>query len=288
MKRWIADREGALSVLLEEVFADAAALREGRVFVDRARVREDREITVGARVEVGAPTAHAEVPLSILFHDEQLIAVDKPAGLPSVPDHHGDDSLQARIAAYCKLPIERVHPTSRLDRGVSGVVLFALARAGRAASASAREHGEYARTYLAIAEHAPPEPEGTWRARIGRHPRDPRKRAVDGQRATDACTHYSVIARAPHGVMLALRPETGRTHQLRVHASHARCALDGDADYRGRRRFISARGEVVELERIALHAHRVELPHHARPLILQAPLPPPLCAWWQLLGSTEI
>lgn len=286
MKHWVADRSGSLGELVTRVFGDADALAEGRVFVDRSRTLDPAlGVRAGMRIEVGQRVAREASALSVLYEDDELIAVDKPAGLVSVPDHHGHDSLQARVAAHRGLALTAVHPTSRLDRGVSGVVVFALAARAREALAAAREHGSYARLYLALSERGPGDDRGVWDGAIGRHPRDARKRAVGGRDATHARTRFEVLARAAHGVALALRPETGRTHQLRVHAAHAGVPLDGDADYRGRRRFVTDRGEVLSLDRIALHAHRVQIPHRGAVQVVRAELPHDFVAWWQRLGG---
>lgn len=289
MKRWRADVESDLGDVLARVFADASALTEGRVFVDRIRVHTTFiRVNAGSLVEVGQAIASAPATeLDVLHAETELIVVNKPAGLVSVPDHHGHDSLQARVAAFCKLPLDRVHPTSRLDRGVSGVVVFALAKSARDAFANARAEENYARLYLAIAEHAPTPEHATWTWPIGRHPKDPRKRSVNGKDPAHATTSYRVAARAAHGVLLELRPGTGRTHQLRVHAAHAGCALDGDDSYGGRTRITSERGDVLTLTRVALHAARVELPWKGRTLTFEAPFPDAMRTLWTALGGGD-
>jgi RluA family pseudouridine synthase len=286
LKKWRADVASELGEVLARVFADPHALTQGRVFVNRARVQDAAmRLPVGSVVEVGEAVAADGAALEILHVEPELVVVNKPADLASVPDHHGHDSLQARIATYCKLPLERVHPTSRLDRGVSGVVIFALAKSARDALAKAREDGAYCRLYLAIAERAPQPAEGEWNAAIGRDARDPRKRAVRGKEATHALTLYRTVATAAGGTLLALRPQTGRTHQLRVHAAHAGSPLDGDGTYGGRTRIVSERGDILTLTRIALHAARVELPWKGRPMVFRAPVPDALTTLWATLGG---
>lgn len=290
MKRWRADTESTLGEVLVRVFDDPTALADGRVFVARTRVQDAHcTVAAGTVVEVGQAVARAPTELAILHEESEFVVVDKPAGLVSVPDHHGHDSLQARVAAHCKLPLERVHPTSRLDRGVSGVVVFALDKSARDAFASAREHAAYSRLYLGLAEHTPSPAEGTWTWPIGRHPKDPRKRSVvAGKEPVHASTAYRVGARAPHGILFELRPHTGRTHQLRVHAAHAGCALDGDSAYGGRARIVSERGDILTWSRVALHAACVELPWKGRPQRFVAPLPAALSAAWQALGGSSL
>ena len=286
MKRWRADAPSDLGEVLARVFADPGALAEGRVFVGRTRVQDARmQIAPGTLVEVGQAVASAPDELVVLHVDPAFVVVNKPAGLVSVPDHHGHDSLQARVAEYCKLPLERVHPTSRLDRGVSGVVVFALTKSAREAFADARAHETYSRLYLAIAEHAPTPDEGTWTGAIGRHAKDPRQRTVNGKDAVHASTAYRVHARAPRGVLLQLRPHTGRTHQLRVHAAHGGSPLDGDGTYGGRTRITSDCGDILTLGRVALHAAQVAVPWQGRTLTFAAPVPDALHTLWTALGG---
>lgn len=288
IKRWRADVDSTLGDVLTRVFRDPAALGEGRVFVERVRVTDARHrVGAGALVEVGSAQAAAAPTLEILHEDAGLMVVAKPAGLVTVPDHHGHDSLQARVALHLGCPLEQVHPTSRLDRGVSGVVVFALDRAARERLASARERGDYARHYLAIAARGPTPEHGRWSAPIGRDRSDPRKRAVNGDRSTYASTEYRTLARARDGALMRLSPETGRTHQLRVHAAHAGLPLDGDATYGGRSRLISATGDVLTLDRVALHAYRVELPGRRGTLRFVASVPEALRALWRAIGGLD-
>ena len=288
IKRWRADGDTTLDDALVRIFRDPTALAEGRVFVARARATDgSMPIARGVTIEVGSGQQVEVAPLAILHENDDYIVVDKPAGLVSVPDHHGHDSLQARVAAHRRVPIESVHPTSRLDRGVSGVLVFALSKTGRDDLTAARERGEYSRLYLALAEHGPPCAHGAWHERIGRDAKDPRKRAVNGKESTHASTDYRVLARAPHGVLLALRPKTGRTHQLRVHAAHAGLPLDGDSTYGGRTRIVSDVGAILPLARVGLHAHRVELPWQRGRRAFVAPVPPELRASWRAVGGTD-
>lgn len=291
IKRWRADTGTVLADVLERVFRDPTALAEGRVFVDRIRVTEAaRPIVRGATVEVGTAHEPSTAPLSILHESDDMIVLDKPAGLVSVPDHHGHDSLQARVAAHRGLPLDHVHPTSRLDRGVSGVLVFALSKRAREALATAREHGTYSRLYLAIAERGPAAEQGEWNDPIGRDAKDPRKRAVNGKDGTHASTGYRVLARtqgSPSGVLLALRPKTGRTHQLRVHAAHAGLPLDGDVTYGGRSRIVSSTGDILALGRIALHARQIQIPWQQQQHSYAAPIPQELRAAWRASGGLD-
>ena len=271
--------EGPLVALV----GDAAAIAEGRVFVGRKRV-QDASFTVkaGDEVTLAAPAKSQVVDVPVLARIGDFLALAKPAGIPTIPDHGGaSHTLLAHAARIAGLPPAAVHPTSRLDREVSGVVVFALSPLAAARMKDARDEGAYARRYVAIAARAPARASGLWDARIGRA-KDPRKRQVDGRESTDARTRYALVATAPGGqALLALAPETGRTHQLRVHAAHAGAPLLGDRAYGGPPRITLPGGRVLALDRVYLHCARVV----ACGLDVVAPVPAELETAWASLGG---
>lgn len=251
--------------------ADAAALADGRVFLEQpgkkpTRMREldaQRVLQTGWQVRIADAHASAVSPLRLIEQRAGYLVADKPAGIPTIPDQRGAaQSLLAHVASYLKLPIERVHPTSRLDREVSGIVVFALDARTRTLLADAREHGEYERTYLALSTGAaPPQKNGIWDAPIGRG-RTPTTRAVGGPDPAKALTHYRYLASAAQLHAWALYPQTGRTHQLRVHAAHAGAPLLGDSVYGGLARLGLPNGRMLAPGRVLLHAHRVRALGH--------------------------
>jgi RluA family pseudouridine synthase len=289
--RWVVGQNDGDTVgeVLSRAHADKVAVREGRVFVGRRRVRTDDErVQVGDVVEVAPRRPESDEPVQVLARTSDLLIVNKPAGIPTIPDQTGGaHSLVARAARAAGLDEAVLHPTSRLDRDVSGVVVLALDASSGKRLARARQDGRYERRYVALASAAPHEDRGTWEAAIGRA-RDPRLRAVGGLDPIPATTRYGVCARAPCGAaLLAVSPITGRTHQIRVHAAHAGTPLLGDRAYGGSARLTLPGGRVVELRRIALHAARVVvLDEHGSELEATAPIPADLCGFWTALGGT--
>ncbi len=273
--------------VLARAGADAQAVEEGRVFVGRRRVRRgDEAVSAGEVVEI-APPREATEPVRVLFQEDDLVAVDKPAGMPTIADHGGAaHALVATAARTLGVDAARLHPTSRLDRGVSGVVVFALTKVAAERLVRARTEGTYERRYVALATGAPAPACGTWSAPIGRA-RDPRLRAVNGRDPTAAETRYRVCAAAVGGAaLLAVGPKTGRTHQIRVHASHAGAPLLGDRDYGGPPRLTLLTGKVLEPRRIALHAARVVVPSASgAPCVAEANIPGELEELWSALGG---
>ena len=276
-----------MAEVLVRAGADTRAVEDGRVFVGRRRVlRGDEAVKQGDVVEI-APPRETPDAVRVIAREDDVVAVDKPAGMPTIADHDGAaHALVAATARALGIDPSRLHPTSRLDRGVSGVVVFALTKAAAERLARARAEGTYERRYVAIATNAPVQASGTWDAPIGRAS-DPRLRRVDGRDPVGAATRYGVCAVAPAGeALLALSPVTGRTHQIRVHASHAGAPLLGDRDYGGPARVTLPTGRVLEPRRVALHAARVVIPGaRGAPLVALAPAPPELTSLWSALGG---
>ncbi|HEY2512872.1 MAG TPA: RluA family pseudouridine synthase [Polyangiaceae bacterium] len=283
-RRWVVgagDGETVGAIVGKAAPGDTKAIAEGRVFVGRKRVRSgDEPVTVGDAVTVAEP-AEAVAWLTVLKRGRGWVAVDKPAGLPSIPDQGGAaHSLLALTARALSLPTERLHPTSRLDRDVSGVVIFAFESAAADRLRLAREEHRYARRYVAIAVRPPVPPSGTWDSPIGRG-RDARHRAAFGKDPDPAKTHYATVAVTASPVLLALAPVTGRTHQLRVHASHEGAPFLGDRAYGGPTRLPLPTGRVLAFDRVFLHAARVTVDGAE----IDSPVPEALRATWLALGG---
>ena len=195
----------------------------------------------------------------VVHRDDHLLVLYKPPGLPTTsPD--GRNCLVER-AADLDPSAPRLHPSSRLDADVSGLVTFARTRRATRALLDARRGGVYVRVYTGIAAAVPSPDEGVWDGPIGIDARDKRKRAVAGATAKPARTLHRVIDRAAGGTcLLELRPHTGRTHQLRVHAAHAGAPLLGDTVYGGPKRVTLPDGRVVTARRVMLHCTALSIP----------------------------
>lgn len=305
--RWVvrAGEDATIGDVVARAGGDARAIEEGRVFIGRRRVRVPTELARSGDELTIAParaaSASDEPAIAILARAGDIVIVDKPAGIPTIPDHSGaSHSLVALTARALGVDVSRVHPTSRLDREVSGAVTFALSPRAAAHLTRAREQGAYERRYVAIAGCPPSPAIGTWNAPIGRAS-DPRHRAPFGKDAVAAETRFQTVARLERAALLALAPLTGRTHQLRVHASHAGAPLLGDRTYGGLLRATLATGRVVPIRRIALHAARVVVPRAPgagrvfrgdgdanSSLVALSPIPKDLAELWLSLGGDPI
>jgi len=262
------------------------ALESGGVFLDGRRckiagrlLRPGQQVVVNLE-EGGRPDA-APPPLDaarLLYADEHLAAVDKPAGVPAQPTLTSDrGTLPELVAALLGGPVQLVH---RLDRETSGVTVFARTAGAAAALAEAFRTGGPEKTYLALCARPPSPPEGRIAAPIGKDARRAGLRrvviagaggrdALPAGSADEAATRYRTL-RAGLAALVEARPETGRTHQIRVHLAHLGAPLLGDPRYGGPRRVAG-----VDVPRVMLHAARLELAHPVTgaPLAFEAPVP---------------
>jgi 23S rRNA-/tRNA-specific pseudouridylate synthase len=230
--------------------------------------------------------------IRVLHRDDWFLVLEKPSGIATTsPD--GAPALTS-LAQALDPGAPRLHPSSRLDAEVSGVVIFARTREATQHLLAAREHGAYARVYVALSAAAPAPPAGDWRGAIGLDARDPRKRVVvEGGRQAEAArpahTRYRVVAQRERAALLRLEPQTGRTHQLRVHAARAGVPLLGDRHYGGAQRVVLGDGRVLSVRRTMLHCMRVSVPAPGGVgvLVFEAEPPEEMLAVWRGVGGED-
>ncbi|MCY7503307.1 RluA family pseudouridine synthase [Bacillus sp. FSL K6-4563] len=209
--------------------------------------------------------------LEVLFEDEHLLIVQKPAGRPTHPNEQGQTGTLANLVAFhfqANGEEKRVRHIHRLDQDTSGTVIFAKHRLAHAALDQMLSKKTIKRTYIAIAEGLFKKKKGTIDAAIGRDKHHAVRRRISptGQKAV---TYFQVMDMNKRLQLTAvkLQLETGRTHQIRVHLSSLGHPLAGDTLYDGVRDYIN---------RCALHAKQVDMKHPftGEHLIIEAPLPP--------------
>lgn len=205
-------------------------------------------------------------PPPILFEDGEALVIDKPGGLPVEPPRRGGPSLVDHLEAL-KLGFHFApRPVHRLDTDTSGCLL--LARHARALRRFARAFEErvVSKRYLGILAGAPEQGEGTVELALAKiSGAEAGWRMIPAKKGKPSVTHWRVLAEAGGRTLVEFRPETGRTHQIRVHAaSGIGVPLLGDPVY----------GLAKGATRTMLHAAAIEVPRAARPPILaRAPLP---------------
>ncbi|MDR3242695.1 MAG: RluA family pseudouridine synthase, partial [Clostridiales Family XIII bacterium] len=208
-----------------------------------------RRVKEGDRVEITVPAAGKteilpqDIPLRVIFEDEDMLVVDKPKGLVVHPaPGNPDGTLVNAVLHHCggRLPViggeTRPGVVHRIDKDTSGLLMIAKNdRAHRSLSAQLAAH-KIAREYHALAYNNLREDSGTIRFPLGRDPLNRRKQAVVEKNGREAVTHYRLLERLGGFVYLALRLETGRTHQIRVHMAHIGHPLLGDPLYGPRKK----------------------------------------------------
>lgn len=213
--------------------------------------------------------------LSVLYEDEDLLIIDKPWGMPSIPSmyHHADSLGNAVCAYYAAQGTSFVYrPVNRLDKNTSGLVLIAKHIISAAMLSALAAKGEISKTYTAIAEGQLPE-RGTIDAPIARYDDSLITRCVDFANGSRAVTHYHVMEQKENYALVSIHLETGRTHQIRVHFSHIGHPLAGDDLYGG---------NCTAMTRHALHAGTIEFtqPLTGKQISCQAPLPEDMASFW--------
>ncbi|MDH5670677.1 MAG: RNA pseudouridine synthase [Myxococcales bacterium] len=231
--------------------------------------------------------------VTLVHRDRDLLVLHKPSGLPTTAPAGGVCLVQ--LARELDPEAPQLHPSSRLDAEVSGLVTFARTRKGNERLLSARRDGRYGRLYLGLSLGEPSLEVGRFEAAIGIDPADRRRRRVvrderpDHERVRDAATRYRVLDRAGPAALLQLEPETGRTHQLRVHCADAGVPLLGDRHYGGPQRMVLEDGRVLMARRAMLHCTRLSLDlGQGRPLLLEALPPDDFQQLWLQLGGTAL
>lgn len=267
-------------------------IRAGWVRVDGRQVKPSHRLDAGQQIEaclVPRPplSATAEpIPLKILYEDEDLVAVDKPAGLVvhPAPGHPRSTLVNALLHRYARLSQVggelRPGIVHRLDRGTSGVLL--VARHDEAHRHLARQFAERAveKLYLAMVHGSLPE-QGRIDWPIARDRRQPRRMTARRRQGRPAETRWRRLARWGPLSLVAVELHTGRTHQVRVHFSALGHPVVGDPLYGAPRKLVLGKTVLPAPGRPFLHAAQLRFRHPRTdaPMLLSSPLPEDLRAW---------
>ena len=231
----------------------------------------------------------ADIPLDIVYEDEDIIVVNKPVGLVVHPaPGHPDGTLVNALLYHCKNSLSGINGAlrpgivHRIDRDTSGLIIAAKNDSSHLSLAAQLQDHSLSRTYEAVAVGGLKEDSGTIDAPIGRHPADRKRMAVDRKNGRQAVTHWSVLARYPGYTHVECRLETGRTHQIRVHMASIGHPLLGDTVY-------GAKKPVPGLAGQCLHARRLRFVHPStgETVELECPLPPWLRAILDRLNAAR-
>lgn len=270
-----------LDQVAAELFPDysrnrlASWIKEGRLMVDGRTVKPRDKATASAQVTL--MVTHEPVidwqpqrlPLDIIFEDEHILVVNKPAGVVVHPAAgHADSTLVNALLAHAPEldALPRGGIVHRLDKETSGIMFVARTSLAHKSLVAQLSERTVSRTYCAVCAGALTGG-GKIDAPIDRHPMARTKMAVvaDGK---PAVTHYRIAHRFKHYTQLQVNLETGRTHQIRVHMAHRKWPLIGDPVYGGRQRVPAGASELLmstlrDFPRQALHAQALEFEHPA-------------------------
>lgn len=235
-----------------------------------------QELSIGDHLQVRiCETQNSEkipptkLPLDIIYEDEDLLVLNKPAGMPIHPSLNNYTNSMANALAYYfqsqgKPFIFRC--CNRLDRDTSGLTIVSKHLVSGSILSDMTKYREVHREYLAIARGSVTPSEGTIQAPLGRKEGTIIERTVDWEHGEDAVTHYKVVKEANGHSLVSLRLETGRTHQIRIHMKYLGYPLIGDYLYNP---------DMEYMTRQALHSHHMEFTHPitGEHMSFTAPLP---------------
>jgi 23S rRNA pseudouridine1911/1915/1917 synthase len=226
------------------------------------------------------------IPLDVLYEDCDLAVINKPAGLVCHPGAGIRSGTLVNALLYRLGPLETGDPVRpgivhRLDRLTSGVMLIAKHSSSHRQLAQQFKSREVKKEYVALVYGCPLPASGTIDLPLGRDPKNRKKISTRARRKRTAVTHYTLEEDYGFVSLLAIRIETGRTHQIRVHMSQTGHPIVGDPLYGANRDRILPAGlsrAARELQRTFLHARRLEFRHPRSGVLMsfQAPLPPEL------------
>ena len=260
----------------QRLLEEGAVTRNGQPVKKNYKAAEGDVLAVALPDPEPAEALPQDIPLDVVYEDDDVIVVNKPVGLVVHPAAgHPDGTLVNALLYHCGKSLSGINGAlrpgivHRIDRDTSGLIIAAKNDAAhQALAAQLADHSLY-REYEAVCVGVLREDAGTVDAPIGRNPADRKKMAVDRKSGRPAVTHWSVLARYPGHTHIRCRLETGRTHQIRVHLASMGHPLLGDTVYGAKRPVPGLAGQ-------CLHARRLSFvhPRTGERLTLECPLPP--------------
>ena len=260
-------------------------IEQGEIQLNGSVCESKKElVNAGDRVLITVPEATPyelipeDIPLDILYEDDQLLILNKPAGMVVHPaPGHDSGTLVHALLAHCgdQLTgvggVQRPGIVHRLDKNTTGAMVVAKTESALHSLQSQIQAKTARREYLGLINGSPQEDRGTINQPVGRHPKHRKKMAVlpVERGGREAVTHWKVVERMGNYTLMHFQLETGRTHQIRVHSTYIGCPIVGDSEYG------SGKSLGVNLPGQALHAFRLTLTHPVTEerVVGEAPLP---------------
>ena len=267
-------------------------VERGEVTLDGKKTRPAERLRAGQLIQLTIPEPEptsivpAEIPLYIVYEHPEFVVVDKPPGLVvhPAPGHPNDTLANALMARYPKLAVgnaQRPGIVHRLDKGTSGLMVVALSDRAYHHFVDQMKNHQMHKEYLGLVHGEFPHESGTIEAPIGRDRANRQKMGV-AETGREARTHFQVVERLPDYTLMRFVLETGRTHQIRVHAASVGHPIVGDVIY-------GPRKPALNLTRPFLHSARLgfQVPGEDVCLVTRAPLPRDLEAVLEKLRAGE-
>jgi 23S rRNA pseudouridine955/2504/2580 synthase/23S rRNA pseudouridine1911/1915/1917 synthase len=245
--------------------------------------------------------------IEIIFEDNDILVINKPAGLLTIPDHWNKEKscLRDVLSGYVRKSqgLEKIYVVHRLDKETSGVMIFAKNAESHRALNTAFENGEISKTYIALVAGHIQEEEGEIDAPISRKMIKGGRKFIDEKKGLPSRTRFRVLERFRHFTLVEARPETGRMHQIRLHFSHIGYPLAIDRKYHDRYKTaiyitdikpnarIKREQEIRPIiHRLTLHALKISFHHpvSGENVTFEAPLPKDFKSLIQLLQKWNI
>ncbi|MCZ2720597.1 23S rRNA pseudouridine(1911/1915/1917) synthase RluD [Marinomonas sp. 15G1-11] len=249
-------------------------IKEGTILVDGKKVKAKEKVFGGETISLSVLVENQEVhlpediPLSIVYEDDDILVINKPSGLVVHPaSGHRDGTLLNAILHHAPEVghVPRAGIVHRLDKETTGLMVVAKTLAAQTDLVSQLQDRSMGREYEAITIGVMTGG-GVVDEPIGRHPHNRQKMAVEPIHGKEAITHFRLVKRFKNHTHIRLKLETGRTHQIRVHMSFVKFPLVGDPQYAGRLKMPKACSPELQegirlFRRQALHAKKLELTH---------------------------
>ena len=256
-------------------------MEDGCILLNGKPGKKNDKLTPGDRVEVSIPEpkevdiAPKEMPLDIVYEDDDVLVLNKPKGLVVHPAAgHQDDTLVNGLLYAMGDSLSGINGelrpgiVHRIDKDTSGLLAVAKNDLAHTVLASQLKDHTMARTYEAIVCGSFREDSGTVDAPIGRHPTDRKKMCVTARNSKNAVTHWEVVRRYRGYTHIRCRLETGRTHQIRVHMAHIGHPILGDTVYGHKKAELGQDSQCLHAGALCFRH-----PRHGQPVMVFAPLP---------------
>lgn len=272
---------------VQKLLSEGNVTAEGKPGVKNMRVKSGWTIRVILPEPEKTELLPEDIPLDIVYEDEDLLVVNKPKGMVVHPaPGNPDGTLVNALLAHCGDSLSSINGVirpgivHRIDKDTSGLLIVAKNDAAHQGLASQIQEHSFTREYEAVVYGNLREDQGTINAPIGRHPIDRKKMAVTEKHSRSAVTHFQVLARYGNFTYVRLRLETGRTHQIRVHMAYLGHPVAGDPVYGPKKVITSLHGQ-------CLHARKIGFIHPitGKYLEFSSPLPEYFSTFLDMLGE---